>query len=127
MDEQYETEEQVQEIKPVLLPGMNEPIKVVKDNGLSGMFTVPDKNDNDMTTEHLTAVTPEDVFGGDTDMSDLTDITEEDVFGGDTDMSDLTQVDNADIIGRPMKRNRKPVFKRTRKVYNSPGSIKGMM
>lgn len=114
MNEDYEIQEN-EIITPVPLP---------KDNGLSDMFTVPKSDDNDMATDHLTSVTDEDVFGGDSDMSDLTDVTEEEMMGGEVDMSDLTQVNNEDIIGRPMKKNRK--VKRTVKRYVPPQGIGGM-
>ena len=60
---------------------------------LADLFEVPQPEDNDITTEHLTAVPEKE------DLSDLFNVSEEEMMGGDSDLSDLVDVSTADVMG----------------------------
>jgi len=60
---------------------------------LADLFEVPQPEDNDITTEHLTAVPEKE------DLSDLFNVSEEEIMGGDSDLSDLVDVSHADVMG----------------------------
>jgi hypothetical protein len=94
--------------------------KVRKDD-LSELFSVPQPDDNDMVTDHLTTVTDTDIYGGNPDMSDLTDIDDD-----SDNFNDLINFNRDDVIGNRKRPVKRVLLKRTNKPYKPINGISGM-
>ncbi len=91
----------------------------VEANGddLADLFKAPSMDDPEMQTEDLISVDlAEDVMGG--DLEDLVEVSDEDIMGPPED----------DFNGAPPKRKmvRRPMYRRTSRVYQPPTSLGGM-
>lgn len=96
-------DENIIENLPVAEPQEEKP--KMRSDALKDLFEVPKENDNDIYCD------------------DLVDLSDEDVYGGDTNLSDLTSVNTEDIMGNRPKKKR---IQRTYKPYYPPDSMGGM-